>query len=1789
MLSIDKVIVHIDENTTLTVKGNIKVSNSNPENNNINNRGVIIWDDGLIGTNESLTKTFLINTDVAPLFRSSSDPYLENTKDNLTYGSLVVKGVHKKTIIGSNNFFFNTIELNNSLTLNSDIKSFGDIEFVNGLFDLNGHNIALYDINSEINRISGKLINETNAFHTFDISGNGNVQSYKPIGEYNFGNTGFRLSNISEGAYSSASVFRFHKNFKNVTNGSINKYFNFNPIGGSGSFGNITARYFASDYDSHIGSQDSMSVFILTDAKSFEQLETSELTHDSITTTTANNIRSGTYTIANANCFHPPIIHFSKPDYAVCVGNNIDITCDKVSMVGVLQTDSIVTPVDYTWTDNNSKTNVVSLNNVTGSQDIVMTLNVTLANGCKSSKPVTISVKTPPVSKIKLTPLKSRYCEGDSIIVTDENTHIGGTYVWSPATIKYSGNEYRFALNSITENTDVTFNLLYTDNNGCTSTNSANAHYITNPHTGIAFADSSICLNQELEIKNLSGTDGGITNYIWKIGNGDSITVDKDNVKLYGPVPVELSNASKIILGMNPPGLNIKYLTPNTYKITLKAKTIEGCIDSTSLAAIVYPTVQAGINLVSNDTVCLQTPVKFCAVDTTGLTFISKYHWMIFNDVNSNNPVKEYTMNNYNDTLNFVFTSSGKKKIVLEVSSLFGCTSTMFQYINVLPRPNAAFSALPVCQKVQTLIRNSSTSAYGENYYWSLDNLTLIKSDTLAFNHQFTSDGTYNVALKVINSYGCSDTISHNVIVWPLPKPVIETRNSCINTQIKDTIFVNHTTGTNTYSWLFGDGSGSQLFQPAKEYTKANTYNISLTVTNQYGCSAIINDNVTIHGIIIPSIQAVDACLNYPIVFSAPVGADQYAWYYGDGDSTKAVTGMASHKYKNPGLYTVLLKLTTIDKCTTGISKNITAFPVPVASFKVDPSCIGTNSVFELSDSTLVNQNCSYYWDFGDNSSSNIINAQHTYLANGSYPVKLTVTSDMNCTSNRTVNAIVDTLPKAQFDDLVGTCLDHITLSAKNSNCTYLWSDNSTADTLYIIKNGNYSVSITNNFTGCNIQQSTEVKLHSQIFPNLSDFSGCGPTNVKTSVYGATYLWNTGEKTQSITLSDTGKHVVYVNVWKDNCSGSDTATIYVHPVPVIDLGVDKSLCFGDNLKIDAATSNNLTSTYSWASSDPAFGSQPLESINIINNTSQLITYQYQATITSTNNCSASDNISVTLRTKIPINLGPDGSLCEGESLVIDASIPEASKYVWNDGYVSSSRTIMSNLQGNRNQLQKIIWAQATDQYGCSVTDSIALNLNPNPLVTLSDSYNQCNGDTIAIDATQPDIKSYLWDPQGNQSPILKLFNSSTGSSETRPIRLELTNIYGCTVSSKWININFKSAPQHELPLQFVACNMGLINAGNAGSTFSWDNGKTGQYQVIRNSGTYKVHTTNANNCSIDDSVQVTINPVLQPSLGGYKTICSNTPMELFTGINNESYSFLWSNNSTENTLKVSTSGKYWVQATNTFGCVATDTVIVDSKPSPIVDLGPDATLCSKEYFPITTSAKGSLYYWGSTNSEYNQVSSKGYLEVKDTGTYWVKVVTSDDCESSDSINVLPTSNPLEASFLAVSKFNSGDSIQFLDMSHPNPISWFWDLGDMRVSHDQDPLHVYYACDTFHVVLNASNGVCQSTLTKDVVVSGCTKSGKFINKAIDNRYVTFVSSMVYPNPTRGDLNLDISLSAPSEVFIYIFNMMGVLQKIDRIGKTDVVHNFYNISEMPMGVYLIKIVAGGSQKTYKIIKQ
>lgn len=301
--------------------------------------------------------------------------------------------------------------------------------------------------------------------------------------------------------------------------------------------------------------------------------------------------------------------------------------------------------------------------------------------------------------------------------------------------------------------------------------------------------------------------------------------------------------------------------------------------------------------------------------------------------------------------------------------------------------------------------------------------------------------------------------------------------------------------------------------------------------------------------------------------------------------------------------------------------------------------------------------------------------------------------------------------------------------------------------------------------------------------------------------------------------------------------------------------------------------------------------------------------------------------------------------------------------------------------------------------GCTGTDAVTVTVNPLPTVSAGADQSICIGASVTLSGSG--ASTYTWD------------NSVTNGVAFTPAA---TATYTVTGTSAAGCINTDQVVVTVNPLPTVVANDVSVCAGgtvlvsaSGANTYTWSPGTslsgTSGSSVTFTAGSttsYTVSGTSAAGCVNTDPVTVTVLANAPINAGPDVSICVGASTTLTaTGGN----TYTWNNGlGAGNNFSVSPAATttYTVVGTDATGCTGTDAITVTVNTLPVVNAGPDQTVCAGT--AVTLSGSGATTY-----SWNNSVTNGVAFTPVATATYTVTGTTL-GCTNTDQVVV--TVNPL---------------------------------------------------------------------------------------------------------------------------------------------------------------------------------
>lgn len=461
-----------------------------------------------------------------------------------------------------------------------------------------------------------------------------------------------------------------------------------------------------------------------------------------------------------------------------------------------------------------------------------------------------------------------------------------------------------------------------------------------------------------------------------------------------------------------------------------------------------------------------------------------------------------------------------------------------------------------------------------------------------------------------------------------------------------------------------------------------------------------------------------------------------------------------------------------------------------------------------------------------------------------------------------------------------------------------------------------------------------------------------------------------GEFIQMRDQRTSGGATFYAGAYSSNISNNQGWQFQPRPgfADVGFLGEDKVLCQGLPLVIDA-NNKSPNETYLWSN----------------NSTNSTLTVNtgglYFVTVNFSNGCSITDSINILNPTNFQPDLGGDQILCQGDSILLNASlgIPTA-QFKWHDN--STDSTFLVTQPG---QVKVTV-----DIGGCFASDSILVSYTILPKPDLGRDTTLCFGDSIIISFDKTNFNpsvGFIWENKETQGPKHLLPSFSINSADTLKI---LVNDGSC-FNSDTVIINYYPEIKLNLGGNKQICegeSLTLVTNTNFPSGyFLWSTGETTPSITVNTENSYKV-TVTVNNCQASDSMDLEVNlkPIID--LGKDTSLCVGESITLTPG--NPSLdpntTLIWNNGvaSFGPTLIINSNSKVFLSAISPDNCEAIDSINITFQPFPIISLDPTYESCEGQSIPLNVSNTGATYLWQplGTTGATQDISTPGKYSVE---------------------------------------------------------------------------------------------------------------------------------------------------------------------------------------------------------------
>lgn len=971
-------------------------------------------------------------------------------------------------------------------------------------------------------------------------------------------------------------------------------------------------------------------------------------------------------------------IEIVPPPTASASGDVMTI-CEGESVVFSNNSSSNATHHQWNFGDgsplvNSGASTVEHVYNTAGNYTAMLVVGVGGLGGCADTAYVPVIVEPGPEANIVLD--QSEACDTLTVNFTDASTGTISSWEWD-----FGNGQTSTAQNppQQTYTSPGAYNVTLTVEapNGCKNTDTRIVRVYETPVSD--FLVQNVCVGSEGSFTDLSTSQAGdpITAWLWDFGDGGTSTA------------ADPSHS---------------YTNFGVYDVTLTVWT-DHCSHSSTQSVTVEPAPTASFTASPTEG-CGPLEVTFNNTTSGG----DNYTW-IFGDGGSSsleNPT--HVFQNFGSA-DSVYT------VTLISATAFGCSDTTRSTITVRPNATAQFDAfyIPSCDAGPATFINTSLNADAYEWNFGDGSPTVTTEDA---SHQYTNTGatlaTYTVTLVATTAYGCNDTSTAQISVYPEPDFdfTLDVDTGCSPFNVQFPIVP----GAVSYQWSFGDGTLSTAPNPNHTYGNAGLtpidYEVVLVATSAFGCNDTSTATVVVNPDPVPqfSVDRTSGCGPLDVVIeNQSILADSVVWDYGDGQVSDTSAVAHVHTFENTGsqpeTYTITLTAFTDAGCSATFSRNIEVYPMVEAAYTHPAEeCAPVSFIFDNQS-----ENADFYhWDLGNGTVSvaeePIGGYQNATAFPDTFDIRLVATSAFGCEDTARSTLVLHPKPQAAVVKDVTAGCSPLTVTLQNNSTVadaYSWSygDGEVSDTSAVVhqhvyqststapQDFNGTLVATTDF-GCADTAEFEVTVYPEV---IADFvpsaEGCSPLPVNffnTSYGAATYAWAFGDGNEAYTedpsytfvnTSDTIRdfNVTMVAQSGFGCTDTTSRIITVHPLPDVSVVLDGiEGCYPADFTFANYTDNATTYAWDYGDGTTSTNSDSLHTHTYTNTSSDIENYTVTLVATSDYGCSATGSLDVEVIPQIIAAVNPPPGGCSPYVAQFENNSIGSFTYLWEfgDGTVS---------------------------------------------------------------------------------------------------------------------------------------------------------------------------------------------------------------------------------------------------------------------------------------------------------------------------------------------------------------------------------------------------------------------------------------------------------------------------------------------------------------------------------------
>lgn len=811
--------------------------------------------------------------------------------------------------------------------------------------------------------------------------------------------------------------------------------------------------------------------------------------------------------------------------------------------------------------------------------------------------------------------------------------------------------------------------------------------------------------------------------------------------------------------------------------------------------------------------------------------------------------------------------------IIAELTRPFGCTvkDTIIVYVSLPPTIDLGIDTAVCFGEDFTA---SIPSAVDSVNWYNMEELLLQNNHT----YSYTVLAKDTIIAEVFNAYKCVSYDTVVVDVLPLPQFDIGPETSVCQ---GEDIMLELPGALGEIDWL----NANQLLA-----ANINQYllhvdgdkTIRARVTDLNNC--INYDTIKVTALALPQIALggdQEICYEQNLTLGLPATSNTINWYTSGNQLLSGNTN--SYSFQVLQTQTIVATSTDANNCTGYDSIKVSVLPLPQFNIGNDTAICSHENIILKTGAGFGDVN----WYSKSNNTTLLQNSWfYNYTVTRTDTLIAEVFSIDGCVNYDSIRIEELALPVFSLGADKSVCAgDSLEMMIAGNWHTVNWyapgniilQQNNNGYKFKVEQSETIRAEVFNN-NGCVYYDTTLI--HVLPLPEFSlgeDLAYCLGANVRFNppVTGTNYTWTDGEENVLSHVKDYSfiieeSEIITLTVEDHNlCRYSETIHLGINPLPNFSISGPAEICYGDTLLLSA--NHNAIKSVEWHDNTSLLSHDATLKIPLLNTTS------FTTILTDINNCSSQKIHLVTVNPRPVAEAGRDTLICYGEHVMIGQDYgSQALSFQWSPAdFLSDISTGNPMAAPQETTTYTVV---VTNNNGCTATDSVYIEVNPQIIAEAGDDTEICIGESVTLGGNPT--------ASGSRFPYSYQWMNDTNSldgNDPNPIVTPLENTtYYLLVTSGKCEVVYDSIviTVHPLPEIDIISDQSVGAGGNVelfasgGIHYTWLPAETLSDSRIQNpiaspqkTTTYAVVVTDENNCSANGEVTVIVqNQLFIPNL-----------------------------------------------------------------------------------------------------------------------------------------------------------------------------------------------------------------------------------------------------------------------------------------------------------------------------------